>query len=218
MENMEEEEGKNTYLLGGGEKREWTPAEAADWFAEQYLPDLREVSVRFPEEWLYSGCSIPTPDLPPGQLEKQMCETVELGEKNKVGSFMGNVKGDIAEHDIFKYLTRTPKTSRTALLHNYTVKKFRLFTGTNKQNQIEDSQEFDFIYVFSDHKYVLVEVKTGTRGGGGFIEQLEKGEKCYTEVLGVLAAAGLNMINWEFIPVAAFPNAKNQSKVETIYT
>ena len=209
---------KLTFLLGGGENKEWTPAEAADWFAEKYLPDLKDNSVRFPAEWLYSGCSIQTPDLPPDQIEQQMYQTVEDGEKNAVGSFMGNKTGEYAEHTIYKFLTGTHATSRTALLCNYTVKKFRLFTGQPKQNQVEDSQEFDFILILPCKKFVHIEVKNGKGGGGDWIGQLSKGEEFYTEVLGVLAAAGIDMINWEFVPVAAFPNAKIQSKVVTLYT
>jgi len=266
MENMEEEEGKNTYLLGGGEKREWTPAEAADWFAEQYLPDLRQVSVRFPEKWLYSGCSIQTPDLPHDQLEKQMYENVELGEKGKVGSFMGNVRGDIAEydelykhlqeirgdiaeydelykhlqeitgtskqmyetvelgekgkvgsfmgnvtgdnaeHEMYKYLTRIPKTSRTALFVNYNVSMFQRFTGQPHQDQ-----EFDIVLVFGElRKWLTIEVKPGQTGGAGWIGQLVKGKIFYNEVL---ATTGIETKDWEYIPVAAFPNAQNRNQV-----
>ena len=39
-----------SFLLGGGEIKEFTSAEAAEWFAETYLPDLRQFSVKFPEE------------------------------------------------------------------------------------------------------------------------------------------------------------------------
>ena len=209
-----------TFLLGGGENKEWTPAEAADWFAEKYLPDIKDNSVRFPAEWLYSGCSIQTPDLPPDQIEQQMYQTVEDGEKNAVGSFMGNKTGDNAEHAIYKFLTGsgTHATSITALLRNYIVKKFRLFTGQPKQNQVEDSQEFDFIFILPCKKFVHIEVKNGKGGGGDWIGQLSKGKEFYNEVLGVLAAAGIDMINWEFVPVAAFPNAEIQSKVVTLYT
>ena len=179
MENMGEEEGKNKYLLGGGEKRrrkeerneekkkrrrestntyllgggekgEWTPAEAADWFAKQYLPDLREVSVRFPEEWLYSGCSIQTPELISivGSL---------------VGSFMGNVTGDNAEHEMYKYLTRIPKTSRTALFVNYNVSMFQRFKGNPHMDQ-----EFDIVLVFGElRKWLTIEVKAGQEGAAG---------------------------------------------------
>ena len=56
------------FLLGGGEKLELDGAEAADWFANKYLPDLREVSVKFPEEWLSSGTCIQYPDLPQDKL------------------------------------------------------------------------------------------------------------------------------------------------------
>ncbi|XP_023343853.1 uncharacterized protein LOC111713252 [Eurytemora carolleeae] len=208
MENMGEE-GKNTYLLGGGEKREWTPAEAADWFAEQYLQDLREVSVRFPEGWLFSGCSIPTADLPPDELEKQMYENVELGEKVKVGSFMGNVKGDNAEHEMYKYLTRIPETSRTALFVNYKFSMFRRFTG-----QPHKDQEFDIVLVFGElRKWLTIEVKAGQKGGAGWADQLMEGKIFYKEVL---AATGIDTQDWEYIPVGAFPNAQNQNQVKGV--
>jgi len=206
MESMGEEEGTNTYLLGGGEKREWTPAEAADWFAKEYLPDLREVSVRFPEEWMYSGCSIQTPDLPPDQLEKQMNQIVELGEKGKVGSFMGNKKGDIAENEMYKYLRRIPETSRTALFVNYNVSMFRRFTGQPHKNQ-----EFDIVLVFGElRKWLTIEVKAGQEGGAGWADQLKEGKLFYNEVL---AATGIDTKDWEYIPVGAFPNAQNRNQV-----
>jgi len=203
---MGEEEGKNAYLLGGGEKGEWTPAEAADWFAKQYLPDLSEVSVSFPEEWLYSGCSIQTPDLPPDQLEKQMNQIVELGEKGKVGSFMGNKKGDIAEHEMYKYLRRIPETSRTALFVNYNVSMFRRFTGKPHKDQ-----EFDIVLVFGElRKWLTIEVKAGQEGGAGWADQLIKGKIFYNEAL---AATGTDTKDWEYIPVGAFPNAQNRNQV-----
>jgi len=208
MENMGEEEGTNTYLLGGGEKGEWTPAEAADWFAKQYLPDLSEVSVRFPEEWLYSGCSIQTLDLPLDQLEKQMYDTVELelGEKDKVGSFMGNVTGDNAEHEMYKYLRRIPETSRTALFVKYDVKMFRRFKG-----QPDKNQEFDIVLVFGElRKWLTIEVKAGQKGGKRWADQLKEGEIFYNEVL---AATGIDTKDWEYVPVGAFPNVQNRIKV-----
>ena len=209
MENMGEEEGKNTYLLGGGEKGEWTPAEAADWFAKQYLPDLREVSVRFPEERLYSGCIIQTPALLPGQLEQQMNQTVEVKEKGIVGGFMGNVAGDNAEHEMYKYLKRIPKTSRTALFVNYDVRMFRRFTG-----QPDENQEFDIVLVFGElRKLLTIEVKAGDGEGNGWIGQLKKGYKFCTEVLAELAAAGLDITDWEHISVGAFPNAETVNEV-----
>ncbi|XP_023348809.1 uncharacterized protein LOC111717545 isoform X4 [Eurytemora carolleeae] len=209
MENMGEAEGTSTYRLGGGEKGEWTPAEAADWFAKQYLPDLSEVSVRFPEEWLYSGCSIQTPDLPPDQLAKQMYETVEVEEKDKVGSFMGNVTGDNAEHEMYKYLTGIPKTSRTALFVNYNVSMFQRFRGKPHQNQ-----EFDIVLVFGElRKWLTIEVKAGQKGGKGWADQLKEGKIFYNEVL---AATGIDTKDWEYIPVAAFPNAQNRKQVNGV--
>ena len=201
MENMGEEEGKNTYLLGGGEKGEWTPTEAADWFAKEYLPDLREVSVRFPEEWLYSGCSIQTPDLTPDLIKRMLISIV--------GGFMGNVAGDNAEHEMYKYLKRIPKTSRTALFVNYDVRMFRRFTG-----QPDENQEFDIVLVFGElRKWLTIEVKAGDGEGNGWIGQLKKGYKFCTEVLAELAAAGLDITDWEHISVGAFPNAETVNEV-----
>ena len=199
---MGEEEGKNTYLLGGGEKGEWTPAEAADWFAKQYLPDLSEVSVRFPEEWLYSGCSIQTPDLTPDLIKRMLISIVG----SLVGSFMGNVTGDNAEHEMYKYLRRIPETSRTALFVNYNVSMFQRFTGKPHQDQ-----EFDIVLVFGElRKWLTIEVKAGKKRGKGWTDQLIKGKLFYNEVL---AATGTDTKDWEYIPVAAFPNAQNRNQV-----
>ena len=71
--------------------------------------------------------------------------------------------GDIAEHAMWKYLTWIHKTARTALLHNYNVKMFHLFTG-----QCHTDQEFDFIVIFAEYKkFVHIEVKAGEYGAKG---------------------------------------------------
>ena len=103
-------------------------AEAADWFAKKYLPDLRKVSVRFPEEWLSSGTTIQFPDLPQDKLNI-LLKQVEIGEKNAVGSFMGNVTGTSAEHEVWTYLTQISQSTRTALLFNYNTKMFYTLFG-----------------------------------------------------------------------------------------
>ena len=198
---------KLTFLLGGGENKEWTPAEAADWFAEKYLPDLKDNSVRFPGEWLYSGCFIQTPDLPPDQIEQQMLQTVEDGERNAVGSFMGNKTGDYAEHEVYKFLTGTHATSRTALFFNYNVSMFKRFTG-----QENAEQEFDAILIFAEYKILMcIEIKAGEEGGKGWTDQLKKNEEFLMKE--VLPAAGVDTTDWKPVLVGAFPNAENQSKV-----
>ena len=134
------------YLRGGGEEHS-TLREAAEWFAQQYLPDLKEVSVRFPEDRIASGLPIQTPDLSAPGLDQLLKETLEKQDKDFTGIFFNNATGDIAEHAMWKYLTRIPKASRTALLHNYNVKMFSLFTG-----QVHKDQEFDFIVIFGEYK------------------------------------------------------------------
>ena len=195
------------YLRGGGEQRTSTLRQAVEWFAQEYLPDLKEVSVRFPEDRIASGLSIQTPNLSLAELQTLLLKTVEEKEKSKAGSFINNAAGDIAENAMWKYLTRIPETSRTALLHNYNVKMFHLFTG-----QGHTDQEFDFIVIFAEYKkYVHIEVKAGKYGGKGWVEQLKKGEAFYNEVL---AAIGVEEYKgWEYIPVGAFPSATNQAQV-----
>ena len=192
---------KLTFLLGGGENKEWTPAEAADWFAEKYLPDLKDNSVRFPAEWLYSGCSIQTPDLPPDQLKRKLD-----GEK-KNGEFIANRKGDDAEKNFWIYLSKIPATSRTALFFNYNVSMFKRFTGQKISNQ-----EFDAILIFAKYKILMcIEIKAGEEGGKGWTDQLKKNEEFLMKE--VLPAAGVDTTDWKPVLVGAFPNAENQSKV-----
>ena len=136
-----------------------------------------------------------------------MNETVELGEKGKVGSFKGNKKGDSAEKEMYKYLRRIPETSRTALFVKYDVSMFQRFTGKPHKNQ-----EFDVVLVFGElRKWLTIEVKAGD--GKKWIGQLKKGYKFCTEVLAELAAAGLDITDWEHISVGAFLNAETVNEV-----
>ena len=210
MENMGEEEGKNTYLLGGGEKGEWTPAEAADWFAKKYLPDLRQVSVRFPEEKTDYGLEKQSPVGMSTDEWKKKTETMHKEEKDEFETFKTHYYGAEAEYKVWKYLEGIPASTRTAVFHNYDVNMFQRFTG-----QAERNQEFDFFLVFGDYrKIVHIEAKAAYKRAPGWVDQLKKGEEFIKEVL---AAAGIDDKDWEFIPIGAFPNADNQKKVLATY-
>ena len=206
MENMGEEEGKNTYLLGGGEKGEWTPAEAADWFAKKYLPDLRQVSVRFPEEKTDYGLEKQSPVGMSTDEWKKKTETMHKEEKDEFETFKTHYYGAEAEYKVWKYLEGIPASTRTAVFHNYDVNMFQRFTG-----QAEKNKEFDFFLVFGDfRKIVHIEVKAAYKKAKDWVKQLKKGEEFIKEVL---AAAGIDDKDWDFIPIEAFPNADNQKKV-----
>ena len=187
-------------------------AEAADRFAKKYLPDLRKVSVRFPEEWLSSGSYIQFPDLPPDKLKILLKhifeEQVEIGEKDRVGLFIVNVTGSRAKHEVWTYLTQISQSTRTALLSNYDPKMFyTLFGLPEKQLQ----REFDFLLIVAEYKIVVcLEVEaspTLTR----FLKYLKKGEDFYHEVLAAIGEDEYK--DWEYIPVAVFPNAVSRNKV-----
>ena len=210
MENMGEEKGKNTYLLGGGEKGEWTPAEAADWFAKQYLPDLRRVSVRFPEEKTDYGLHIQSPVGMSKDEWKKKTKTMNKEEKEEFETYKTHYRGADAEYIVWKYLEGIPESTRTAVFHKYDLNMFQRFTG-----QAEKNKEFDFLLVFGDfRKIVNIEAKAPYKRAPSWVDQLEKGEKFIKEVL---ATAGIDDKDWEFIPIGAFPNADNQKKVLATY-
>ena len=180
-------------------------AEAADWFAKKYLPDLRKVSVRFPEEWLSSGTTIQFPDLPPDKLNI-LLKHVEIGEKNAVGSFMGKVTLAKAEHEVWTYLTQISQSTRTALLSNYNTKMFyTLFGLPEKQAEFD----FDFLLIVAEYKIVVcLEVKVRPTVG---LENLKRGEDFYHEVLAAIGEDEYK--DWEYIPVVVFPNVVSKYQV-----
>ena len=200
-----------SFLLGGGERRDYTPLQAADWFAQQYLPpDLSTNSVRFPEEKVDFGLDIQTPLFTTDKEWNEVSKGMFQDEKNHFNTHKTHFKGGKGELDVWKYLTRIPQSHTTALLHNYNLKMFKRFTG-----QPEMNKEFDFILIFPDYrKFVVIEVKAGAKGSKDWVEQLRKGEAFYNEVL---AYIGVKESDWEYIPVAAFPNAANKSKVKTLH-
>ena len=173
--------------------------EELEWFANKYLPDLREVSVKFPEEWLSSGTRIQFPDLPPDKLNELLKLKVERGERMAVSSFMGKVTRSRAKHEVWTYLTQISQSTRTALLSYYNTKMFyTLFGLPRKQPEFE----FDFLLIVAEYKIVVcLEVKAG------FLARvrLEEGEYFYHEVLAAIGEDEYK--DWEYIPVAVFPNA-----------
>ena len=195
-----------SFLLGGGEIKEFTSAEAAEWFAETYLPDLRQFSVKFPEEKTDYGLEIQSPvGMSKDEWEKKT-KMMNKEEKGEFETFMTHYDGAEAEYKVWKYLEGIPESTRTAVFHNYNVNMFQRFTG-----QTEGNQEFDFFLVFGDfRKIVNIEVKAAYKRAPGWVDQLKRGEEFYKEVL---AAAGIDGKDWDFIPIGAFPNADNQKKV-----
>ena len=182
-------------------------AEAADWFAKKYLPDLRKVSVRFPEEWLSSGTTIQFPDLPPDKLNI-LLKHVEIGEKNAVGSFMGKVTLAKAEHEVWTYLTQISQSTRTALLFNYNTKMFyTLFGLPEKQLQ----REFDFLLIVAEYKIVVCLEVQANPALTRFLKYLKKGEDFYHEVLAAIGEDEYK--DWEYIPVVVFPNVVSKYQV-----
>ena len=98
---------------------------------------------------------------------KETSQSLFNREKTIFETFFTHYAGFDAEYDVWKYLQRNSKTS-TALLHkDVRVKMFRQFTCTeNLVNQVEDNQDFDFFYIFAEHKkFVHIEVKAGNKGG-----------------------------------------------------
>ena len=199
------------HFRGGGDTQECTLLEAANWFADRYLPsDLTQVSVRFPDEKIDLG--LETQYSTDKTIIKEISQSLSGGEKTNFDTCITHYTGFDAEYDVWKYLQRNSKTT-TALLQNYHVKMFRQFTSTeNLVSQVEDNQEFDFFYIFAEHKkFVHIEVKAGNKGGKGWVEQLKKGKEFYDEVLDAMGVDEYK--DWEYIPVGAFPMADNQTKV-----
>ena len=129
-------------------------------------------------------------------MRKRFSHFVETLEK---GSFMGSVIGSRAEHEVWTYLTQISQSTRTALLSYYNTKMFyTLFGLPRKQPEFE----FDFLLIVAEYKIVVcLEVKAG------FLARvrLEEGEYFYHEVLAAIGEDEYK--DWEYIPVAVFPNA-----------
>ena len=137
---------------------------------------------------------------------KKKTETMNKEEKDEFETFKTHYDGAEAEYKVWKYLEGIPESTRTAIFHNYNVNMFQRFTG-----QAEGNQEFDFFLVFGDYrKIVNIEVKAAYKRAPGWVNQLKRSEDFCKEVL---AAAGIEGKDWEFIPIGAFPNADNQKKV-----
>ena len=117
------------FNLGGGAEKKMTCDEAATRFVEEILgKDLSTSSVRFPEEKLSIG-KIP---VPLQSEEEYMEKAEEILDPKKIQAFKiywSQYFGDKAEFKVWEYLKRIPETPPTALLHNFDLKMFLLFTA-----------------------------------------------------------------------------------------
>ena len=212
-------------LVGeGGEDYKLTPIQAANLFAEKYLPDLDTKSVSLPREIIDHGTTPQGFDLP--EIERNQIASSMVGnERNEFIQFGKHLKGSKTELSVVKYVQGSMK-GLSATFWSYKQLKTYRFLGVlgkkknKKTGKLEDctwynEQEYDIILILPRYKiFVVVEVKSYKgKLQAKTLDPLITGHDFFTLLL-----TNFGDETWKYIPVVALPNVQNRVEAENLST
>ena len=213
----------------GGEDQEMTPIQAADWFAEKYLPfDFDKQSISLPLEVVDLGLPTQGVILPDAEREKIMSSLKR--DKNVFKEHGEQIRGAQNEIAVLKYIQKS-MNGPSALFWSYSQLKTYRFLGIQemKRDKHENGcldehgvpifidwfhdQEFDIILLLPEHKlFVVVEVKSyNNRIDPNTLDPLINGKQFFTDLQKYIGVE-----SWNYIPIVALPNVETRDKAENV--
>ena len=167
-----QEMGMQVNIVGeAGEDHQLTPIQAAELFAEKYLPDLSKKSVSLPRERVDYGCST---QVFLSDKQRGKAEFANEKEESDFHKYKNFTTGAEAEINVLKYIEKSID-GPFAMFWSYTQLKTYRFLGIKEENKITDKpgdwnteQEFDLLILLPRQKlFVIFEVKS-------FVGKLQK--------------------------------------------
>ena len=204
----------------GGIDHELTPIQAADLFAEKYLPGLEAERISLPKEVVDFGLTIqgfqPLPDGEKETITSSMTDKKDQTNFNDHGKLMKGAENEISVWEFIQKSVHRP----SALFWSYKQMKTYRFLGVQEKNKktgiLGDwttEQEYDMILLLPQHRvFVVVEVKSyASKVQKKTLDPLVVGHTFFTNLQKYIGDEG-----WKYIPIVALPNVETRDKAENV--